>query len=84
MNYRITQNLDLKWKKKKVYICSLPLEPSPHLSPLPNPLGLSSLFDYVCVCVCVLVAQLCLILFDPIVCNPPSSSVHGIPHARIL
>ena len=38
----------------------------------------------VCVCVCVLVAQLCLILFDPIVCNPPSSSVHGIPQARIL
>ena len=55
-----------------------PLSP-PQPSRFKQPLWLR-----VCVCVCVLVAQLCLILFDPIVCNPPSSSVHGIPHARIL
>ena len=32
----------------------------------------------------VLVAQLCLTLCDPMDCNPPGSSVHGIPQARIL
>ena len=29
-----------------------------------------------CVCVCVLVAQLCLILCDPMDCSLPGSSVH--------
>ena len=38
----------------------------------------------VCVCVCVLVAQLCPTLCDPMDCNPPGSSVHGILQARIL
>ena len=32
----------------------------------------------------VLVAQLCLILWDPMDCSPPGSSVHGILQARIL
>ena len=36
------------------------------------------------VCVCVLVAQLCLILCNPMDCSPPGSSVHGILQARIL
>ena len=29
-------------------------------------------------------AQLCLTLCDPMDCNPPGPSVHGIPQARIL
>ena len=33
---------------------------------------------------CCLVAKSCLTLFDPIDCNPPDSSVHGISQARIL
>ena len=32
----------------------------------------------------VLVTQLCPILYDPIDCSPPGSSVHGISQARIL
>ena len=32
----------------------------------------------------VLVAQLCLILCNPMDCSPPSSSVHGILQARLL
>ena len=32
----------------------------------------------------VLVAQLCLILCDPMDCSPPGFSVHGILQARIL
>ena len=35
-------------------------------------------------CVSVLIAQLCLILADPMDCSPPGSSVHGILQARIL
>ena len=41
----------------------------------------------VCVCVCVyvcLVAKSCPILYKPMDCSPPSSSVHGISQARIL
>ena len=44
----------------------------------------------VCVSLCVLycldclVAQLCLILCDPVDCSPPGSSVRGISRARIL
>ena len=38
----------------------------------------------VCVCVCVLVAQLCLILWDPLDCNLPGSTVHGILQAKVL
>ena len=34
-------------------------------------------------CVCV-VTQSCLTLCDPMDCNPPGSSVHGILQARIL
>ena len=33
---------------------------------------------------CVLVAQLCLILYDPMDCRPPGSSVHGIFQAGVL
>ena len=32
----------------------------------------------------MLVGQLCPILFDPMDCSPPGSSVHGILQARIL
>ena len=32
----------------------------------------------------VLVAQLCLILCDPMDCSPSGSSVHGVLKARIL
>ena len=41
-------------------------------------LGLSKVKDK------VLVAQLCLTLWDPMDCNLPGSSVHGILQARIL
>ena len=37
-----------------------------------------------CVCVFVLVAQLCLILCNPMDYSPPTSSVPGISRARIL
>ena len=37
----------------------------------------------VCVCACVLVSQSCPTLCDPMDCNPPGSSVHGILQARI-
>ena len=33
---------------------------------------------------CVSVAQSCLTLCDPMDCNPPGSSVHGISQVRIL
>ena len=33
---------------------------------------------------CVLVPQSCPALWDPIDCNPPGSSVHGILQARLL
>ena len=32
----------------------------------------------------VLIAQLCPTLCDPMDCNPPGSSIHGILQARIL
>ena len=35
-------------------------------------------------CVCVKSLQSCLTLCDPIDCDPPGSSVHGILQARIL
>ena len=35
-------------------------------------------------CMYVLVAQSCLTLCDPMDCNPPGSSIHGIFRARIL
>ena len=38
----------------------------------------------VCVCMCVKSLQSCLTICGPIVCSLPSSSVHGIPQARIL
>ena len=48
-------------------------------------------FCRVCVCVCVyytyvcvLVAQLCSTLCDPMDCNLPGSSIHGILQARVL
>ena len=42
-----------------------------HLSNFPS-------FVCVCVCVCVLVTHSCPTLCDPMDCNPPGSSVHGI------
>ena len=38
----------------------------------------------VCVCVCVFSTQSCPTLCDPMDCNPPGSSVHGILQERIL
>ena len=35
-------------------------------------------------CVSVLIAQLCLILVDPMDCSPPGCSIHGIFEARLL
>jgi len=32
----------------------------------------------------VLITQSCLILWDPMDCSPPGSSVHGILQARLL
>ena len=44
-----------------------------------------TLRKYLCVCLCrCQVAQLCLILCNPMDCSPPGSSVHGIFQARIL
>ena len=34
------------------------------------------------VCLSMLVAQLCPILWDPMDCSPPTSSVHGILQAK--
>ena len=36
-----------------------------------------------CISICS-VSQSCLTLWDPMDCNPPGSSVHGILQARIL
>ena len=36
------------------------------------------------VCMCTKSFQLCLTLCDPMDCNPPGSSVHGILQARVL
>ena len=41
-------------------------------------------FDALRLCVCMLVAQSCLTLCEPMNCNSPSSSVHGILQARIM
>ena len=48
--------------------------------------GWSQVFSFPCIsgAVLCLVAQLCLILCDPIACSSPGSSVHGILQARIL
>ena len=42
-----------------------------------------SLFSFFKLCACS-VAQLCLTFYDPMDCNPPGSSVHGIFQAKIL
>ena len=61
---------------------NLPLKYSPDL--LLQVTALISIQAYhMLVCVC-LVAQLCLILHDPMDCNPPGSSVRGILQAIIL
>ena len=39
---------------------------------------------YICVCVCAQSLQSCLILWNPMDCRLPGSSVHGIFQARIL
>ena len=41
-------------------------------------------FSYACVRVHAKSLQSCLTLCDPMDCNPPGFSVHGIPQARIL
>ena len=43
-----------------------------------------SLYCIPCVCVCVKSLRLCPTLGDPMDCNLPGSSVHGIPQPRIL
>ena len=54
------------------------------VTPLPKESGVRYLCSLlggkrvcVCVCVCVLVVQSCPILWDPLDCHPPGSSVHG-------
>ena len=42
------------------------------------------LYNYFIICVYVLVAHSCLTVCDPLDCNPPGSSVHGISQASIL
>ena len=42
------------------------------------------LYNYFIICVCVLVAHSCLTVCDPMDCNPPGSSVHGISQRSIL
>ena len=37
-----------------------------------------------CICMCAKSLQLCLILWKPLDCNPPGSSVHGILQIRLL
>ena len=44
----------------------------------------STWWYFVCVCVCVKLLQLWPTLSDPMVCNPPGYSIHGILQARIL
>ena len=63
--------LHIKWPK--YWSCSFSISPSSEYSGL-----ISFRID------CVLVDQLCLTLCDPMDCNPPGSSVHGILQARIL
>ena len=41
-------------------------------------------FDIKLLCACVLVVQLCLVLYDPVDCIPPGSSVHGVLQSRVL
>ena len=41
-------------------------------------------FYWLGACVCAKLLQSCPIIWDPIDCNPPGSSVHGIFQARIL
>ena len=38
----------------------------------------------ICVCICMFTTRSCLALCDPMDCNPPGSSVHGLFQARIL
>ena len=45
---------------------------------------LRSLSDQVCVRMHAQLLQLCLTLCNPMDCNPPGFSVHGISQARIL
>ena len=40
--------------------------------------------ELIVVCVCAKLLQSCPTLCDPMDCNPPGSSVHGILRARIL
>ena len=47
-------------------------------------LGLFFFFFTVQVFTCCLVSKSCLLLWDPMDCSPPGSSVHGIFQARIL
>ena len=45
---------------------------------------LTTFYGNCCVAILFLVVKSCLTLFDPMICSPPTSSVHGISQARIL
>ena len=45
---------------------------------------LNTVCVYVCVCVCGKSLELCPALRNPMDCNLPGSSVHGILQARLL
>ena len=40
--------------------------------------------DFITLCMRAKLFQSCLILWDPMDCSPPGSSVHGISQARLL
>ena len=45
---------------------------------------LTTFYGNCCMAILFLVVKSCLTLFDPMICSPPTSSVHGISQARIL
>ena len=51
--------------------------------PLRRPVPLCTFLSFCC-CFCCLAARLCPTLCDPLDCNLPGSSVHGLAQARIL
>ena len=53
-------------------------EPSQHV------IHLTTLYGNCFTAILFLVVKSCLTLFDPIICSPPTSSVHGISQAKIL
>ena len=79
----------------KIFSCSLwDLVLLPGIEPWPPALGAQSLSHWTTrevppkvlfkICMCAKSLQSCVSLCDPMDCNPPGSSVHGVLQARIL